>query len=64
MAMITTIRKSERFSIRLSAIEVSMLNDLADAAGESAAVVVRGLIRREHAKLEPQPKRPSKARKA
>ena len=37
--------KDERFQIRMSADEYAMLRALADQAGESAATVVRRLVR-------------------
>jgi hypothetical protein len=58
MSPIQTTRKSERFAIRLDPIEQTMLNDLADLTGLSAADVVRQLIRKEHKKQCPQKPEP------
>ncbi len=42
--------KDERFHLRISADERDMLRELAEAAGESEATIVRRLIREAHAK--------------
>jgi len=45
--------KSERFMIRMDPDEREMLRELADAAGESEATIVRRLIRAAHADRKP-----------
>lgn len=54
-------QKSERFAIRMDADERRMLRELAAADGMADAVVVRLLVRREHARRfgEP-PKKPKR----
>ena len=41
--------KTERFTLRLSPVEVALLNELADTMGVSASDVIRLLIREKHA---------------
>lgn len=48
--------KGERFQIRMSADERTMLRELAEQAGESEATVVRRLVRDAHAKRQ-QPRK-------
>jgi hypothetical protein len=43
--------KSERIAVRMAPSEVAMLRDLAEAAGESDAVVIRRLVREAHTAL-------------
>lgn len=49
--------KDERFQIRMSADERTMLRELGEQAGESEATVVRRLIREAHAKRPEPPRR-------
>lgn len=49
--------KDERFQIRMSADERTMLRELAEQAGESEATVVRRLVREAHAKRQDRKKR-------
>ena len=55
--------RSERLEIRLAPSEVTMLRELADFDGVSAADVLRILLRREHAaRLPSRAKRGKRAR--
>lgn len=49
--------KDERFQIRMSADERTMLRELAEQAGESEATVVRRLVREAHAKSPQTPRK-------
>jgi len=55
--------KTERFMIRMDAVERQMLTELADLDGVSEATVVRQLIRREHARRSTEERRPRKPKR-
>jgi|HubBroStandDraft_3_1064219.scaffolds.fasta_scaffold1274999_2 hypothetical protein len=53
-----TMAKDQRFNLMMSEEDADKLRALADAEGESAATIVRQLVRRAYA--EKFPKRPKK----
>jgi len=60
---VTPDPKTERFMIRMDAVERRMLAELAELDGVSEANVVRQLIRREHAKRSTEERRSKKPKR-
>lgn len=52
-----------KFTLKFTADERDMLEQLAEADGRSAAGWIRHVIRREHAKLAPAPKSKGKGKR-
>lgn len=54
--------RTKMLNVRMTDLEYSLLEELAEAIGMSLSDVVRQLIRREHATRLPAPKKPKAKR--